>query len=222
MPQAGPPAGHQQRALFELRRWFEAHAGDPGGAILTLPTGGGKTLTAARFLCEGPLSEGYKVLWLAHPTTCSEQAMKAFDAGTVGRVRPPRERLQLRIVSGTPGHFRPSGVRADDDVVIATLQTVTRAYRESLDQLEPSSILRKASSWSSSTRRTTPRRQLPEAPHRTARGGASTLGLTATPTYASEAQRGWLWKLFPRRWSSRSEPPSFMAEARSPGRGTYP
>jgi superfamily II DNA or RNA helicase len=207
------PAGHQQRALFELRRWFEAHAGDPGGAILTLPTGGGKTLTAARFLCEGPLSEGYKVLWLAHTHHLLEQAMKAFDAGTVGQVRPPRERLQLRIVSGTPGHFRPSGVRADDDVVIATLQTVTRAYRESLDQLRAfidSAKGKLVVVFDEAHHSPAPSyRKLLTALRE---GGASTLGLTATPTYASEAQRGWLWKLFPQKVVFQVGAAELMAE----------
>lgn len=66
-PQKQPkdPAAHQYQALDKLHKWFQAKHSDAGG-ILVLLTGGGKTFTAVRFLCTEPLSNGYKVLWLAH------------------------------------------------------------------------------------------------------------------------------------------------------------
>lgn len=42
----------------------------------------------------------------------------------------PKERLRARVVSGTPGHSRIAGITRDDDVVICTLQSAVRAYRE--------------------------------------------------------------------------------------------
>ncbi|MGA9383078.1 MAG: DEAD/DEAH box helicase family protein, partial [Phormidium sp.] len=62
------PAAHQEEALKKLSQWFNQAQPKPQhkGGILVLPTGGGKTFTADRFLCTAPLPSGYKVLWLAH------------------------------------------------------------------------------------------------------------------------------------------------------------
>ena len=56
---------HQTQAIKNLMEWFKKDYSSNKGGILVLPTGGGKTFTAVRFLCQGPLSEGYKILWLA-------------------------------------------------------------------------------------------------------------------------------------------------------------
>ena len=59
-------------------KWFGKESEGHKGGILVLPTGGGKTFTAVRFLCQGPLSKGYKVLWLAHTHHLLEQAYYSF------------------------------------------------------------------------------------------------------------------------------------------------
>jgi len=193
-------APHQSDALRGLARWYAAlsEAGTTSGGILALPTGAGKTFTAVRFLCDGPLSDGYKVLWLAHTHHLLEQAFYEFDSSMLGRVREPRSCLAVRVVSGTPGHFPPRDIRPSDDVLIATLQTVTHAHREKLETL-----LRFIDSaggkllvvFDEAHHSPAPSyRRLLIALRET---GASALGLTATPTYSDEGKRGWLKKLFP-------------------------
>lgn len=192
------PAPHQKEALSKLNGWYERLAGKEDGGILVLPTGGGKTFTAVHFLCNGPLSDGYKVLWLAHTHHLLEQAFFSFSGGVLGGVREPRSMLKLRVVSGTPGHFPPRDIKPSDDVVIATLQTITNAHRE---ELEPLFAFLEAAG-----------RKLfivfDEAHHSPAPSyrrlllalrekGAPVLGLTATPTYSDETKKGWLKKLFP-------------------------
>jgi superfamily II DNA or RNA helicase len=82
------PEPHQAKALGLLGTWFEKRGRDGGGGILVLPTGGGKTFTAVRFLAEGPLSEGYKVLWLAHTHHLLEQGNPStIDVGPPLRSR---------------------------------------------------------------------------------------------------------------------------------------
>ncbi|WP_170320007.1 DEAD/DEAH box helicase family protein [Polyangium spumosum] len=192
------PAPHQARALKKLDRWYANLGRYGGGGVLVLPTGGGKTFTAVRFLCAGPLSDGYKVLWLAHTHHLLEQAFDSFREETVGSVREPRRALRLRVVSGTPGHFPPRDVRPDDDVVIATLQTVTHAYREQQKQLM--SFLRAAGKklfvvFDEAHHAPAPSyRKLLQALQATP---APVLGLTATPLYSDESRQGWLKKLFP-------------------------
>ncbi|MBC7452168.1 MAG: DEAD/DEAH box helicase family protein [Massilia sp.] len=133
------PAAHQQQALGKLRAWFQSAARAPAaGAIVALPTGGGKTFTAVRFLCHGPLSQGYKVVWLAHTHHLLEQAYESFaptdlnkasEIGVeVGLIAEPKSALTMRVVSGTLGHFQPHMIQGSDDVIIVTLQTLTRAW----------------------------------------------------------------------------------------------
>src|SRR3712207_5623293 len=81
------PAPHQNTALEKLNHWFESSRQAPHGGIVVLPTGGGKTFTAVRFLCRGPLSHGYKVLWLAHTHHLLDQAYVAFAPQDEKRIR---------------------------------------------------------------------------------------------------------------------------------------
>src|SRR3954451_5524620 len=104
MPPARNPASHQQTALQKLGNWFQGPDAGPRGGLLVLPTGGGKTFTALHFLCGHPLSAGYKVLWLAHTHHLLEQACGGRES-LAGLVAEPRPRLNVRVVSGTPGHF---------------------------------------------------------------------------------------------------------------------
>lgn len=201
---------HQQAAIANLGEWF-AKSTVPHGGLMVLPTGGGKTFTAIRFLCQGPLSQSHKILWLAHTHHLLEQAF--FEMGprvsdvspqyAVGYIREPRETLSVRVVSGTPGHFRVADIKPSDDVLIATLQTICKAHEVGgeghpslmrfLDSTQgklcvvfdeahhsPAPSYRKLVD---SLRRRYPQMFL--------------LGLTATPTYSDERKRGWLTRLFP-------------------------
>ncbi len=129
------PASHQSAALEKLYRWYESHSKTHKGAILVLPTGGGKTFTAVRFLCKTALSDGYKVLWLAHTHHLLEQAFKSLEED-LGEIAEPRSHLKVRVVSGTKDHYPVYEIKPDDDVVIATLQTISKAHKERHRALE--------------------------------------------------------------------------------------
>lgn len=206
-PSRRTEAAHQTQALAKLRAWYESAPTSNAGGLLVLPTGGGKTFTAVRFLCRNPLSDGYKVLWLAHTHHLLEQALDAFGKRTdgadqmeVGLILEPKARLRTRVVSGTPGHSRIAAITGDDDVVICTLQTVVRAYREKhaalrafLDAANGKLMVvfdeahhAPAPSYTElllALRREAPKMKL--------------LGLTATPMYSDDKRAGWLPKLFP-------------------------
>ena len=192
------PAHHQNLALAKMHSWYESLSGDGDGGILVLPTGAGKTFTAAHFLANGPLSHGYKVLWLAHTHHLLEQAFYGFREDVLKHVREPRESLKLRVVSGTPGHFPARDIKSSDDVVIATLQTITHAFEGQLAALRRFIVAARGKLFV----------VFDEAHHSPAPSyrklllslrdeGAAVLGLTATPTYSDESKRGWLAKLFP-------------------------
>lgn len=207
------PAPHQSDALQKLRAWHESTEAGPRGAILVLPTGGGKTFTAGRFMCSGPLSNGFKVLWLAHTHHLLEQAFFGFD-DLVEAVSEPKEKLNVRVVSATTGHFPVHRIRASDDVVVSSLQTIRNALNnnhpalgEFLDASKGKLLVvfdeahhSPAPSYRqliSSLRDRCPEMRL--------------LGLTATPTHGDEKKAGWLPKLFPQGIIYQAEPNKLMA-----------
>ena len=207
------PAPHQALALAKLNAWYGNLTGGEDGGILVLPTGGGKTFTAAHFLAHGPLSDGFKVLWLAHTHHLLEQAFYGFDSGLLGGVREPRAKLAIRVVSGTPGHFHPRDIRPTDDMVIATLQTITNAHREQHTALLAFLASAKGKLFI----------VFDEAHHAPApsyrnlllalrKDHAPLLGLTATPTYSDEAKKGWLKKLFPQGILAQAKAGDLMAQ----------
>ena len=179
-----------------------------------MPTGGGKTFTAIRFLCRTGLSDGYKVLWLAHTHHLLEQAYNSFSEH-VGAISEPKTALKVRVVSGTIGHFRVAEIEPEDDVVIATLQTVTRAYSE--DHLALKSFIESAKGKLLVI--------FDEAHHAPAPSYRKLLtslidrckdmylvGLTATPVYSDENLQGWLNKLFPQGILYQVTPQYLMAQ----------
>lgn len=211
-PSKKDPASHQQAALAKLNTWFRGPRPTPAaGGIVVLPTGGGKTFTAVRFLCHGPLSHGYKVLWLAHTHHLLEQAYESFAPidpvkaakGTeVGLIAEPRSTLAVRVVSGIPGHFPVSTVTGSDDVLIVTLQTLVRAWEHRTHLHGLSDFFASAGEKLFVV--------FDEAHHAPAPGYRALieglraqhqkmflLGLTATPTHNDKRKKGWLSKLFP-------------------------
>lgn len=205
-PSRKAPQAHQAEALKALREWSQGELAVKGG-ILVLPTGGGKTFTATRFLTTGPLSSGRKVLWLAHTHHLLDQALNAFgEAGgggyEVGHVRGTRSELRFRTVSGTEGHGRAWHVAPEDDVVIITLQTLARAVKNG-ELLGLSGFLKAAKQ----TGLTVVFDECHHAPAPSYRAlidalraqvpEMELLGLTATPTYTDERRQGVLKKLFP-------------------------
>ncbi|MDQ3010735.1 MAG: DEAD/DEAH box helicase family protein, partial [Acidobacteriota bacterium] len=208
------PAAHQRSALERLHHWYSKNSAKEKGGILVLPTGAGKTFTAMRFLCAGPLSQGYKVLWLAHTHHLLEQAMESLER-EVGQVAEPKSSLTTRVVSGTIGHCRVHEIKPSDDVLICTLQTITQASRWHQPQLD--AFLKSASdklcvvfdeahhapAYSYRDLIRSLREQNPQM---------LLLGLTATPTFTDEKKRGWLKKLFPQGIIFQTTGQQLMAE----------
>ncbi len=207
------PAPHQEVALRKLTAWHRDEAGTARGGILVLPTGGGKTFTASHFLCRHPLSDRFKVLWLAHTHHLLEQAFGGF-ADVAGLVAEPKADLRLRVVSGTPGHWPVHAIVPEDDVVIASLQTAANAVER---QHEP------FGDWldSAGGRLFVVFDEAHHAPARSYRRllerlrercpEMRLLGLTATPTYGEERKRGWLARLFPQGIVHQVSPSELMA-----------
>lgn len=213
-PTSKEPRVHQQKAISDLRTWYKADNQPHAGKLLVIPTGGGKTFTAVHFLATEPLSEGYKVLWLAHTHHLLNQAYYSFRDG-LGEIREPRDWLKVRAVSGTQRYFSSAEIEPDDDVIIATLQTITKAYKNDRAQLRAwldstdgklAVVFDEAHHAPANTYRRLLQGLIDELP------GIYLLGLTATPTYTDEKKRGWLTKLFPQDTCEPATANKLMAE----------
>lgn len=207
------PAPFQQAALTELSKWYQSKSSGARGGILVLPTGGGKTFTASHFICGHPIKDGFKVLWLAHTHHLLEQAFYSFES-SVGLVAEPKAKLNVRVVSGTIGHFPVHTIKATDDVVVSSLPTMVNAVKSEHRQLE--SFLNSAKEklfvvFDEAHHSPAPsyRRLIEQLQTRVPQ--MQLLGLTATPTYGEEKKRGWLTRLFPQGIIHQESPHNLMA-----------
>ena len=217
-----PEANHQKEAIKSLKKWFDSNK-YPSGTIVALPTGSGKTFTAVRFLSKHVLSRGYKVLWLAHTHHLLEQAYYSFGPANndvkngyeVGWIQEPKNKLNIRVVSGTNHHYDVSQIKADDDVIIATLQTIANANNKShhkfVDFIKSAEgklfiVFDEAHHAPAPTYRNlifSLRDKFPEM---------HLLGLTATPTYVDIKKRGWLKEIFPQTIVYQAQVKNLMLE----------
>ncbi|HCZ15276.1 MAG TPA: hypothetical protein DHV85_11910, partial [Candidatus Accumulibacter sp.] len=132
-----PPLHDFQDDVFTgLRELIESASGRRR-AVVSLPTGGGKTrvtVQAAVDLVLKPESGKRSVLWVAQTDELCEQAVQAFRQVWLNR---GAERTDLRIIRFWGGHRNPSPSTAGrPTVAIASIQTLnSRIGREGLDWL---------------------------------------------------------------------------------------
>lgn len=143
-----------------------------------------------------------------------EQAFHAFES-EVKHISLPQTRLDVRVISGTPGHYSVDEIGKTDNVFLATLQTLTRAYKRKQPKLE--AFLKSANDklfvvFDEAHPSPSPTyRQLiiawQECFHK-----MYLLRLTATPTYSNKYKHGWLGKLFPQPILSQVTAQQLMAD----------
>lgn len=183
------PYPHQEDAWRRLSAHLaEAEATGVFEGLLVMPTGSGKTFTAARWLAQNALDRGQRVLWLAHRHELLEQAAEVFHqvAGLAAR----REQLRIRIVSGQ--HCAASQIDPADDVLVCSVASLTRRPDIVGPILgDPRTFLVVDEAHHAPARSY---RDLIE-PLRSARR-RRILGLTATPTRTAEGERALLAQLF--------------------------
>lgn len=159
---------YQRGIVREISQHYQAgHL----GVLLQMPTGSGKTRTAA-YIVEKYASTGRQVLWLVHREELLMQAAMTFAEQGVKHRMVCATSSERAIKAQEFREFGRSFVSGDAMVVIASIQTLVRRL-ESLPWLNPSQIvadechLSLAATW---------RRVLDNWPC------ARLLGLTATPT----------------------------------------
>lgn len=156
----------------------------PFKGMLVLPTGGGKTTTAVRWLFEAALSKGKKVLWLAHRHELLNQALQTFQQQSSTEV-------SYRVISGAHDHAK---MIATEQLLIASKDSLIHHLSKLATWLENDEelfvVVDEAHHATSVTYKTLInylRKQLPNI---------YLLGLTATPFRTAESEQGALRELF--------------------------
>jgi len=112
---------HQEEAMMKIS---EQNQKTDFSAIVVLPTGAGKTLTAVYWLLKNAVNKHKKVLWLAHRHLLLEQAAESFVLNSYSNLLSERLNYNYRIVSGI--HDKPVNIQDDDDVLICGKDSIIK------------------------------------------------------------------------------------------------
>jgi len=184
---------HQIDAIQELNR--SAVGKEHYAGILVLPTGGGKTMTAVRWLMKNVVDKGQKVLWIAHRHALLEQALATMIDNSFEDVFSEKKQFNYRIISGI--HDRPVNIKAEDDVIIASKDSINRGMDYLIKQWVKHNrnniflVIDEAHHAAAKTYRKTIDRLQEENPE-----SFKVLGLTATPFRTVENENQILKKIF--------------------------
>ncbi|HXR75394.1 MAG TPA: DEAD/DEAH box helicase family protein [Bryobacteraceae bacterium] len=113
---------YQDRLIGQLGNLVAEHKTNPARAVLSLPTGSGKTRVAVETAVNCALSHGTSVLWIAQTDELCEQAVQSFRQVWANRGRPWTDLRIFRLWGGNPNPAAP-----DEDVpsvIVASIQTL--------------------------------------------------------------------------------------------------
>jgi ATP-dependent helicase IRC3 len=199
------PFPHQTEAWNALDRHFgDAKTRGVFKGMLVMPTGAGKTHTAADWLLRNWINEGCRVLWIAHRDELLRQAAHSFYR--LGGLATRRDRLRIRIVSGR--HCRFHQIDPADDIVLCSVHSLARALDDAEELLKDARIfvvIDEAHHAPAKSYRDAIRVLETAASHRL-------LGLTATPTRTAEDERPELARLFGNRTLYQVTPNELIAQ----------
>ena len=197
------PFFHQLEALKKMESFYDDITVKRSG-LISIPTGGGKTFTAVRWIYSCVIPKGIKVIWLVHSIHLLEQARKSFE-DDIGVLDDSINKLSLKIVSSNKLHSSDAQILEDDDILIITTPTAISSLKADSSD-EAGSRLR---TFIQKHQETGILFVIDEAHHVPAYGCRNLLlnikedykniwmlGLTATPTYTDINKRGWLGIIF--------------------------
>ena len=186
------PYEHQIEAMDALSRLDKENKNYSG--LIVLPTGGGKTYTAVTWLLKHALDKKKKVLWIAHRQFLLEQAADAFQNYAYAEQMPHISSFTYRVISGSDKHDRTIDIKASDNILIASKDSIGRNIQRLDKWLKNENEIYFV---------------IDEAHHATAKtyrkvkeyleskvDSVKTIGLTATPYRTAVGEKGLLKKVF--------------------------
>ena len=111
------PYNHQIAAWDALTKHYRDQKKQAG--VLVVPTGGGKTAIAARWLLSNHVAKGGRVLWFAHRRSLVRQAFHTF-AGAAYLAAPKK---QVKLIAISSEDCKWSSVAKEHDVVFSSVQS---------------------------------------------------------------------------------------------------
>lgn len=127
---------HQDETWKRMDEYFPENE----GGIIWIPTGGGKTVIAAKWLLENAVDNGYKVIWFANRGTLLEQAAETFK-GILQQNRALKNKKEICcafVISKAAGGTNWINIKQESDIVFASLASSTRYIREIRSFIETS------------------------------------------------------------------------------------
>ena len=128
---------HQDETWRKMDDYFSQNY----GGIIWIPTGGGKTVVAAKWLLENAIDKGIKVIWFADRGTLLEQAAETFK-GILTKHRALKNKSSIHcglIISASFGGTSWKKMKYESDVVFASLASSTKYLAEIRSFIEKSS-----------------------------------------------------------------------------------
>lgn len=162
--------------------------------LVVLPTGGGKTYTAALWLLHNAIDRYKKVLWMAHRQLLLDQAAEAFQDYAYTETIPHISSFRYRIVSGASSHGRTIDIRPDDDLLIVSKDSIGRNLSALDNWLAGEEELFLVVDEAHHSTAKTYRRVIDYVRSKVAH--VKLIGLTATPFRTAEEERGLLGRIY--------------------------
>ena len=185
------PYEHQKKAMEALDK---INKEESYSTLVVLPTGGGKTYTASMWLLKNAIDKKKKILWIAHRQMLLDQAAESFQKFAYTEVVPHISSFRFRIVSGASSHDRTIDIKADDNLLIISKDSIGRNI-ERLDkwlagEKELYLVVDEAHHSTAKTYRKVINYVKEKVPN------LKLIGLTATPFRTSEEEQGLLGKIY--------------------------
>ncbi|WP_341299730.1 DEAD/DEAH box helicase [Lysinibacillus sp. FSL H8-0500] len=115
---------HQKEAMMALDHSIMNKDSKRFAGLVVLPTGGGKTETAVRWVLKNVINQNRKVIWLAHRRELIEQAFASVEKNAITALIDKRKYFNCRIISGE--HGSASTIECNDDFIIASKDSLYR------------------------------------------------------------------------------------------------
>lgn len=118
---------HQIEAIDSLNKYFNLSGKKnvQQSGLLVMPTGSGKTFTAVNWLLNSGVSQGYRILWLAHRQELIDQTNNEFRKQAPSLAKYGINKLRIIPVSGM--HFKMSQA-SRYDINICSISSVANKY----------------------------------------------------------------------------------------------
>lgn len=185
------PYEHQKNAMHNMDIINKT---DNYSTLIVLPTGGGKTYTASGWLLKNAINKKKKILWIAHRQMLLDQAAESFQKFAYQEAVPNISSFKYRIISGSTEHDRMINIKATDDILIVSKDSVGRNL-SGLDswlkgENEIYFIVDEAHHSTAKTYRKVIEYIKSKVPN------VKLIGLTATPFRTAEQEQGLLSKIY--------------------------